>query len=399
MFPNTTIMSNTFEALRRVFQSILIVGFVSVLLYSCGTSTGNPGMSQPLQILPVLEISNRPATLYQEYSASVEGKRDIEIRPQVEGYLEKIYVDEGAYVKAGQPLFKINDRIYLEQLNNAKAALAVSRANLANAQINVSRLTPLVQNNVVSEVQLKTAQASYEAAAASVVQAEAMVAHAATNLGYTFIKAPANGYIGRIPLKSGSLVGMTTIEPLTVLSEIKDVYAYFSLSEADFLQFKNQYEGSSIQDKLKQLPPVELVMADNSIYPSKGKVETISGQFNNTTGSISLRASFPNDGGLLRSGNTGRIRIPRDFTSALLVPQEATFELQDKIFVFILSDSNKVASVPITVSGSSGNLYIVEKGLKAGDKIVYSGLDRLRDGVMITPAPISMDSLLKSKSL
>ena len=170
------------------------------------------------------------------------------------------------------------------------------------------------------------------------------------------------------------------------------------MSESEFLQFKNQYPGNSIQEKIKQLPPVELVLADNSIYPSKGKIETISGQFDNSTGSISLRATFPNEGGLLRSGNTGRIRIPRSFTSALLVPQEATFELQDKIFVFILSDSNKVASVPITVSGSSGNFYIVEKGLKAGDKIVYSGLDRLKEGVMIKPEPLSMDSLLKSKS-
>jgi len=177
------------------------------------------------------------------------------------------------------------------------------------------------------------------------------------------------------------------------------VYAYFSLSEQDFLQFKNQFPGNSIEEKLKHFPLVELVLADNSVFPSKGKVQTISGQFNNTTGSISLRASFPNEGGLLRSGNTGRIRIPRTFDSALLVPQEATFELQDKIFVFILSDSNKVASVPITVGGRSGNFYVVEKGVKPGDKIVYSGLDRLREGAMIQPQTLSLDSLLKTKPL
>ena len=399
MLPKNTIMQKSSTALRKEVQIIITVAILLVFAYACSTTEGNPGMQQSLQTLPVVEISSKPATLYSEYSSSLEGKKDIQIRPQVEGYLDKIYVDEGAYVKLGQPLFKVNDRIYAEQLNNAKAALAAARANQTNAQINVTRLTPLVQNNVVSEVQLKTAQASYDAASANVVQAEAMVQHAETNLGYTLIKATTNGYIGRIPMKTGSLVSAATVEPLTVLSEIKDIYAYFSLSESEFLQFKNQYPGNSIQEKIKQLPPVELVLADNSIYPSKGKIETISGQFDNSTGSISLRATFPNEGGLLRSGNTGRIRIPRSFTSALLVPQEATFELQDKIFVFILSDSNKVASVPITVSGSSGNFYIVEKGLKAGDKIVYSGFDRLKEGVMIKPEPLSMDSLLKSKSL
>ncbi|HYJ39078.1 MAG TPA: efflux RND transporter periplasmic adaptor subunit [Chitinophagaceae bacterium] len=392
-------MRNYFEILKRGFQLPLLITLISVIVYACSTSTGNPGNAPQLQTLPVIELKNTLTTLYEEYSASLEGTRDIEIRPQVEGYLDKIFVDEGAHVKAGQPLFKVNDRIYVQQLNNAKAALSAARANLANAQINVSRIRPLVEQNVVSDVQLKTAQAGYDAAAANVLQAEAMVSHAQTNLGYTLIKAPSSGYIGRIPLKSGSLVGLNTPEALTVLSEIKDIYAYFSLSENNFLQFKNQYPGNSIEEKLKQLPPVELILADNTIYPKKGRVQTISGQFNNTTGAISLRASFPNEGGLLRSGNTGIIRIPRTFSSALLVPQEATFELQDKVFVFILSDSNKVASVPITISGRSGNFYVVEKGLKPGDKIVYSGLDRLREGVMIKPESLSMDSLLKTKSL
>jgi membrane fusion protein (multidrug efflux system) len=353
-------MRKYFEAMQKRFHWAFLLVIASGFIYSCNTSAGNPGSAPSLQALPVIELSTRQTSLYDEYSASLEGVRDIEIRPQVEGYLEKIFVDEGAYVKAGQPLFKINDRIYADQLNNAKAAYLLP-GQICKCPDQCSRLTPLVQNNVVSEVQLKTAQASYDAASANVIQAEAMVGNAQTNLGYTLIKASSNGYIGRIHLKSGSLVGMNTSEPLTVLSEIKDIYAYFSLSEAKFLEFQNQYPGNSIQEKLKHFPPVELMLADNSIYSKKGKVETISGQFNNSTGSITLRASFPNDGGLLRSGNTGRVRVPRSFASALLVPQEATFELQDKIFVFLLSDSNKVASVPITVAGSSGNFYCCEK--------------------------------------
>jgi len=392
-------MQKFFKLLPSLLQLAVVVISAGFLLNSCNSSSGTMLQTQSLQALPVITVNALPATTYQEFSAALEGTKDIEVRPQVDGTLDKIYVDEGAYVKKGQPLFRINDRIYREQYNNARANLLAAKANLVNAQISVSKLTPLVENNVISDVQLKTAKAGYDAAAAQVSQAEAMVRNSQISLGYTTIKAPVDGYIGRIPYKTGSLVGLTTPEPLTVLSDIKDVYAYFSMSENDFLQFRNQFTGNTIAEKLKQLPPVELLLADNSVYPQKGKVQTVSGQFNNSMGAISFRASFPNGGGLLRSGNTGKIRIPRSVTSALIIPQEATFELQDKVLVFVIGDSNKVASVPITITGKSGGYYLVEKGVKPGEKIVYSGLDRLREGVKIDPQLISMDSLLKLKPL
>jgi len=392
-------MRNLLQPYRALFNLSLLLGSMALVAYACNSTSGNVVAEVPAQALPVITIQNAPATTYQDYSASLEGKKDIEIRPRVDGYLQKIYVDEGAYVREGQLLFKIDDRIYRDQLNNAKAGVASAKANLASAQINVSRLTPLVQNNVVSEVQLKTAQAAYDAALANVSQAESMVANAQTNIGYTVIKAPVSGYIGRIPFKTGSAVGVNTSEALTMLSEIREIYAYFSLSENDFLQFKNEFPGNTIEEKIKQFPPVELILADNSVYSKKGRVQTISGQFNNSTGSITLRAGFENEGGLLRSGNTGKIRIPKNLTSALIVPQEATFELQNKVFVFLVSDSNTVSSSPINIVGSSGNFYLIDKGLKSGDKIVFSGLDRLREGAHIRPEPISMDSLLKSKPL
>lgn len=392
------------QTIKPLFEArITLAGLVAIaalMFYSCNSSSGTEGAyHQPMQSLPVITITEIPAVTYQEYSASLEGSKDIEIRPQVEGYLDKIYVDEGAYVKKGQSLFHINDRPYREQLNNAKAVLASARASLAQAEINVSKLTPLVASNVVSDVQLKTAQASYHSAEANVAQAQAMMQSANINLGYSLIKAPVDGYVGRIPFKTGSLVGLGTSEPLTVVSEIKDVYAYFSFSENDFLLFKEQYPGKSIAEKIKQMPPVELVLADNSVYPQKGKVQTVSGQFNNSTGAISFRASFNNADGLLRSGNTGRIRIPRSVSSSLVIPQDATFELQDKVFVFVLADSNKVVSTPVTIEGRSGNYYLVAKGIKTGDKIVYTGLDRLRDGAIIHPEQMSMDSLLKINPL
>jgi membrane fusion protein (multidrug efflux system) len=386
--------------LSNHLATLIFITITAVGLYACNSSSGNSNMMEPpSQILPVLVVSNTPATTYQEFSTSLEGSKDIEIRPQVNGYLEKIYVDEGAQVRKGQLLFQINSRTYREQLNNAKASLAAAKANLANAEINVSKLKPLVQNNIISDVQLKTAKTSYDAAAANVAQAQAMVSNAQINLGYALIKAPVDGYIGRIPFKTGSLVGTSTTEALTVVSEIKEVYAYFSLSENDFLQFKNQFTGNTIEEKIKMMPPVELVLADGSIYGQKGKVQMVAGQFDNSIGAISFRAAFPNTDRMLRSGNTGKVRIPRVLNAVLVVPQEATFEIQDKVFVFALGDSNKVVSKPIVISGKTASYYFVESGVQAGEKIVFSGTGNLRDGMAIVPQPISMDSLLKTKPL
>jgi membrane fusion protein (multidrug efflux system) len=384
-------------------KQYLFTGALMLLLFagleSCHSSEANTGYAAVTPSLPVITLSDYPFTSYQDYSASLEGSKDVEIRPQVNGYLDKIFVDEGAQVKKGQPLFQINDRPYLEALNNAKAALAAAKANLASAEINVNKLTPLVQNNVVSPVQLKSAQAVYDATAASVAQAQAQVGNAEINIGYSLIRAPMDGFIGRIPFKTGSLVTASTTEPLTVLSEIKDVRAYFSLSETDFLKFKKQYPGNSIAEKVKKMPPVALILADNTVYPEKGKVEIVSGQFSNGTGSIPFRASFPNTSGILRSGNTGKIRISTVVPSGIVVPQESTFELQDKIFVFLVGDSNKVSSVPLDISGRSGNYYLVNKGLKSGDRIVYAGVDRLRDGAVIQPQPMALDSLIKVRPM
>lgn len=384
---------------RKLIAGALASIAFAILLYGCSSSTGNAETPPQAQPLPVVTLQSMPATTFREYTAALEGKVNVEIRAQVDGYLEKIYVDEGAYVKQGQPLFKINDRPYKEQLSNNSAALQAAKANQDKAALEVEKLTPLVQNNVVSEVQLKTAQASLLAAKAAVAQAQAQVGNANINVGFTVITAPVSGYVGRIPFKAGSLVGRGEALPLTVLSDVKDLYAYFSMSEIDFLQFKEEVPGNTIQDKIKQLPQVELVLADNSIYESKGKIETVEGQFDKTMGAISFRATFPNAGGVLRSGATGKVRIPRQHSSALVVPAEATFELQDKVFVFAVGDSNKVASKLITISGKSGGYLFVEEGVKAGERIVYTGLDRLRDGAVIAPQPITIDSLLKAKPL
>jgi membrane fusion protein, multidrug efflux system len=371
-----------------------------IAFQSCHSSQGGAGYTPPPPPdLPVITVTDRPLTTYREYTASLEGSNDIEIRPQVNGYIEKIFVDEGAFVKKGQPLFKINDQPYQEALNNANAALAVARANQATAEIEVNKLEPLVQNNVISPIQLKTAKSAYDATTAYVAQAIATVGNAKINIGYSLIKAPVDGYIGRVHIKIGSLVGNTNQDPLTNISEVKDVRAYFSVSETAFLRFKDEYPGKTIEEKIKNLPPVELILSDNTVYPIKGKVEIVAGQFTTGSGAIPFRASFPNSNGMLRSGNTGRVRISITLPAGPVIPQEATYELQDKMFVFVLGDSNKVINTSVTVGGRAGNYYLVEKGVKAGDKIVFSGVDKLTDGAKINPEPMSLDSLLKVRPM
>jgi membrane fusion protein (multidrug efflux system) len=371
-----------------------------IALQSCHSPSASTGYAAPPPAtLPVISITNRPFSTFREYTASLEGTKDIEIRPQVNGYIEKIFVDEGAFVKKGQPLFKINDQPYIEALNNAKAALAVAKANQASSEINMNKLEPLVQNQVISPIQLKTAKASYDASTASVSQANAMVGNANINIGYSLIKAPVDGYIGRIHIKIGSLAGVSTVDPLTTISEVKDIRAYFSVSETAFLRFKEEYPGKTIEDKIRKLPPVELILSDNTTYPEKGKVEVVAGQFTAGIGAIPFRASFPNPNGVLRSGNTGRVRIPIHLPDGMVIPQEATYELQDKIFVFVLGDSNRVKSTAVQINSRSGNYYLIDKGIKTGDKIVYSGVDKLTDGATINPVPMSLDSLLKTRPM
>lgn len=389
--------------IKRMKNWMTILGglfIAAAFLSGCTDSVASNGMpAMPPQALPVFEVHPADAATADEYTASLEGIRNVEIRPQVDGYLDKIYQDEGAFVHKGQPLFQIDARVYQSQLDNAKANLLSAKAAEETAEINVNKLTPLVQNGVVSDVQLKTAKAASDAAKANVAQAEAMVRNADINVGYTTVYAPIDGYLGRIPYKTGSLVGHADAQPLTVLSEVNDVYAYFSMSEKQFLDFKNRYKGATVEDKIKQIPPVELILADGSTYGQKGRVETVEGQFDRTLGSIPFRVSFPNPNGLLRSGNTGKIKMPGAEASTLIVPQESTFEMQDKVMVFALGDSNKVAMRPLTVSGRSGNYYLVSGGIKDGDKLVYTGLDRLRDGAVIVPQPIKLDSLLKASPL
>jgi len=375
--------------LNTVKRSNIVIWLFSfslaIILFACHRQEKLQLSATVVQALPVQTVGNSSETTLLEYPALIEGAVDLEIRPQISGALDKVFVNEGALVKQGQPLFRINQQPFLEALNNAKASLQSAQAAAQNAKLEVEKLTPLVANNVVSEFQLKSAKAAHQAALASVEQAKAGIATAKINLGYTLIKAPVTGYVGRLPKKQGSLVSAEDPIPLTRLSDAHDVHVYFSLSEDDFINFNERYAGKTVADRIQNIPGVTLVLADHSVYPFKGKLDMIDGQFDKQTGAITLRATFPNKDGLLRSGNTGRIQMTMTHENALSVPQEATMEIQDKIFIFSVDKDNKVTKQPITVLGSSGTNYLVRNGVKAGDRIVLKGIEGLKDGEVIEP--------------
>lgn len=383
---------NTVKQLTNVMKTTISIFILAILFAGCGG--GQPAMPPPApQALQVMSLQSNSQTTYTDYPASIQGTVDVEIRPQVSGILDKILVAEGAAVQKGQPLFKIDERPFREALNNAKAQLHAAQAAVTNAQIEVDKLAPLVKNKVVSDFQLKTANSSYQSALANVEQAKAGVAAANINLGYTLIKAPVSGYVARLPKKQGSIVSPTDPTPLTQLSDAHEVHVYFALGEDDFAAFNAKYPGNSVNERLKKLGGVSLVLADNSVYGKEGKVDMVDGQFDKQTGSISLRATFPNQQGLLRSGNTGKIRISLEHSDAIAIPQSSTVEVQDKIFVFKVDAANKVTRTPITVSGASGTNYLVAEGLKSGDRIVFDGIDKLKDGDTIKPEKLKEEPI------
>jgi len=378
----------------KLFNNVSKLAFFasSIFLLSCSSQQQQQGAPPPPS-LPVVAVTSGQQTVYQEYPASIEGIANVEIRPQVEGTLDVIFVDEGAKVTKGQPIFKINDRPYQEQLNQALANLHAAEAALVNAEIEVEKKTKLVNNKVLADFQLKTAVAARNVAKANLEQAKAGVGSARINLGYTLIKAPTDGYIGRLLKKQGSLVTPSDVQALTDLSDIHELHVYFALGENDFVSFKNNFEGATLEEKIKKLPPITLVLSDQTEYAQQGKIDMVDGQFDKNTGAITLRATFPNKEGLLRSGNTGKVRLGKQHAKVLLVPQMATLEMQDKIFVYTVNDSNKVNKQPIEVIGKSGASYLVKGGIKDGDHIVYKGMDLLQEGQVIAPQQISPDSL------
>lgn len=354
----------------------------ALLAFSCGNSQqgGMPALS-----LAVMTMEPSSQELNSAYPATIKGQQDIEIRARVSGYITKLCVDEGAVVHKGQPLFLIDAVPYQKAVQAAEAAVEVAKANVATTQLTVDSKTELHAQNIISDYDLQTAKNSLASAKAALAQAEAQLASARNDLSYTTITSPSDGVVGTIPFRVGSLVGTTTQEPLTVVSDINKMFVYFSMNEKQLLALTRQKDGS-VNSMIGAMPEVQLQLADGTMYPAKGKIETLSGVIDLSTGAVQMRATFPNAQRLLRSGGTGTVLIPSVLDSALLIPQSATYEVQDKKFVYVLGDSSKVKNTEITVFPlDNGKQYVVTSGLKPGEQVVVEGVATLRDGMPIQP--------------
>ncbi|WP_220472560.1 efflux RND transporter periplasmic adaptor subunit [Spirosoma foliorum] len=344
-----------------------------------------------------MTLAPRKEVLYVDFPAIIQGEQNVEIRPKVDGFVEAIYVDEGATVKKGQRLFRINAPQYAQDVLTAQAGVRTAQADVSSALLAVNKVRPLVEKDIISPYELETAQYTLASKKAALAQAQAALANAQTNLGYTNLVSPVSGVVGSIPYKIGSLVTSTTTNPLTTISGISEVYAYFALNEKQLLDFTRDVSGNTLQEKLAKLPDVILLLADGSTYNYKGRIKTAIGQIDTQTGSSNFRATFPNPQALLRSGNSGTVRVPRTIDSALVVPQSATSELQDKRFLFVVGKNNIAKTTAVTVTPTpDGQYFVVQSGLKAGDKVVLDGGTGLKDGASIKPKPASPASVYKT---
>jgi len=341
----------------------------------------------------VLRLQSRPATTYSDFPATLQGENIVEIRPMVDGYLESIYVQEGATVRKGQLLFSIKNPLYDQAVITANAAIKIAIADVNTARMNVEKVRPLVEKDIVSRYELESANFSLQSKEAALAQAKATLANANTNLGYTTLRSPQNGIIGSIPYKIGALVSSTSASALTTLANTGNVFAYFSWNEKQLLSFMSSIPGSTIQEKLNHMPPVTLLLADGTEYPEKGKLETASGLISTQTGTASFKAIFPNPKGIIHSGASGVVRLNQTLDTALLVPQSASYEMQDKRFVYTLTADNRVMSRSIISKPTNdGQFLIVTSGLKNGDKIVLNGTN-LKDSTFIIPKFVKTDSI------
>ncbi|WP_245842877.1 efflux RND transporter periplasmic adaptor subunit [Pontibacter ummariensis] len=331
--------------------------------------------------------------LHNDYVADVQAVKHVEIRARVEGFLERVYIDEGQEVKKGQPLFRISAEEYEAGLAKAKANLRNAIAEAMAAELEVGRVKLLVENEVVSLSELDLAKAKLKAANAKVEEARSAQSNASTRLSYTYIRAPFSGMIDRIPLKQGSYVEEGTL--LTSVSDLAAAYAYFNVSEREYLALKKAQQKGQASRSNK----VKLVLADGTLYPYPGTIETMEGVFDASTGSIAYRARFPNPNKLLKHHSTGKVRLFSEVNDALLVPQKATFEIQDQSFVYVVGRDNKVKIRSFRPKVRMPHFYIVEEGLQPGEKVVYEGIQDLREGTPIRPEEVPMDSLLLLSSL
>jgi len=350
------------KLLTAICSGIIVISVF--LLYSCSGKKGAGDRSPAKYKIAVVNRSD--ATVYTLFPVQIQSENDINIYPRATGYIQKIFVKEGDNVIKGSPILKINDADYLQTVNSTKAALD-------NALLEVTKLKPLVEKDIISPFQLQTAQSNADAA-------QAAYENAKINLGYTLITSPVSGVIGHISLREGSLLTAGIATPIATVASNGDVYAYFSFDEKLLLQLADDNARMSLIQRVAKLPAAELALANGQIYEHKGKIELGSSLIDPTTGSLQMKGVFPNPDALLRSGSTGTIRIPTIYKNAIIVPQKTTYDIQDKKMIFTVDSANIVHATNIKVFNNTSENFIVASGLNDGDRIVLDGVGKIKDG-------------------
>jgi membrane fusion protein (multidrug efflux system) len=366
---------------------IWAVQFALIVLYSCKTEP----KKQKLDNFQVTNIALIDTVLYSDYVAEIQAVKNIEIRTKLTGYLDKIYIDEGSYVKKGELMFSIDDREYKEQLQKRRAILKSVEAELRNNELELQNTQQLVNKGVVSKIELEFAKNKLQASKAKVDESKAEVEHARLVLSYTQIKAPFEGIIDRLPVKIGSYIEEGTL--LTNLSQTEEVFTYFDVSEKEYLEFM-----SKIPEKNSQEKNVKLILANGKIHESIGTIETMSSQIDNRTGNLAFRARFKNPKKLLKHGASGKVRIAKKLNNALVIPQKSTFDIQDKTYVFVVDSNGKVKIRPIFISDRLSHLYVISKGMSLKEEFIYEGIQYVNDGMIIKKEFVPINKILKDLS-
>lgn len=387
-------------------NKLVILSIAAFSLTACKKEAPKQDGAKPY---PVINVESKNIVGYQTFPATIQGRVNNDIRAKIQGYITQVLVDEGQYVTKGQPLFRLETNILTENAAASKAGIGAAESNIAAAQaavsaanVEVNKLKPLVQKNIISNVQLQTAQANLAQAQAQLQQARAAKSQAvanykgvAANIDYSVIRAPISGVIGKLPLKVGSLVGPTDQTALTTISDTSELFAYFSMNEKEYFDFLEKSPGATLPEKIKNLPMVELQLANGSIYSEKGRIEAITGQIDATTGTIQFRVAFTNPQKLLSNGNSGSIRLPKSYDNVLVVPESATYEQQGIVYVYKV-EKDTAKNVVINVIDRIDNMALIKSGVNKGETIIAAGIGGLKPGTAVKPKPIKMDSLVQS---
>ncbi|MDY0904710.1 efflux RND transporter periplasmic adaptor subunit [Pedobacter sp. CFBP9032] len=365
----------------------MAIPILAAALHACTSGKTNTKDNDIAEI-PVIKLSAQDTSITSDYVADLQAIKNVEIRSRVNGFIDRILVDEGQIVKKGQVLFVLSSQEYKIAIDKGKASLASAQSSASIAEVELERIKTLVGKKVISASEQSLGEARLSDSQAKIKLAKAMIAEANQKLSYTQIRAPFNGVIDRIPFKAGSLVNEGSL--LTNISNNSQMYAYFDISENEYLQFARSKKG-----KFEQNAQVKLILSDGTIYPAAGKIETHESAFSDNTGSIAFRAIFPNSNQILKHGASGKVRLRSELLNSILIPQKAVFEIQDKSYVFVVNQNNTVRMKSFTPTMSLNTYYVLGAGLSSGETIVYEGIQNIRDGVVIKPVYTQKAQLAK----